>query len=173
MLRFWSRWFKRKSPLPTLHGVLEDARRSATVKDRSKTRLAQHLDWACRKIGHLDGEEALWILIPTDRMQRATTIDAMWGSVNLPVRLPDLVVYTPTKEQIHELLQTALQCEWVIHTHNHPRDAGRGRVGQLGASRSDCAFARSWRRRLPEVSARLRFFVVQGNDYVEYEPYQE
>jgi hypothetical protein len=126
-------------------------------------------------MGPLPIEEAFWILIPTDHSQKVSWLPAMGQQGGLPasIRLPTTVLYESTDEQVWQLRDAAFQCDWVAHTHNHPREPYPGLVGSILPSNDDLVFARVWRERLPEAADRMRFFVIHGGDYAEYARYPE
>lgn len=124
---------------------------------------------ASEKIGFSSVEHAFWILIYLDGSE-AKWISAAGQQYGLSssIRVPGAVYYDPSDQDVAELRAAMRDCDWVIHVHNHPLEPYPGIYGSSTPSREDIRFATHWKHRLPEVTDRLRFFIVHGEEPVEY-----
>ena len=122
------------------------------------------LQEACREIGFKDIEEAHWIFIPIDEKEDIIWESAMGGEGNIFTHIGSTreVGYTPSQEEMYELLTEMRNAKWVIHIHNHP-----GLGGYLPISR-DLITAQGWKSNLPEHARKLKFFVIKGPIAIEY-----
>jgi len=124
---------------------------------------------ASEKIGFSSVEHAFWILIYPDGSE-AKWISAAGQQYGLSssIRIPSAVYYDPSDKEVSELLAAMRDCDWVIHVHNHPLEPYPGIHGSSTPSKQDRRFATHWKHRFPEVADRLRFFIVHGEELVEY-----
>ncbi|MBZ5580954.1 MAG: hypothetical protein LAQ30_01890 [Acidobacteriia bacterium] len=156
-----------------LRRLLEDSieKKDAYPSRPVEGRLGQYLKLACKQMGGLSTEEAFWIFIPIDRSEEVSWRLAVGQDGGIPsfIRLPVSVAYKPTAEEMKSIVETGQRSEWVVHVHNHPLEPYPGVVtGRLAPSGNDLAFAASWKERLRELARRMRFFVVQGDEFLEY-----
>ena len=140
------------------------------IMSRSDERIAEQMAVAFSRIGFSKVEHAFWVLIYSDRSREPSWISAVGqhDGLSLSIRLPGMVVYHPTEEMVAELLAAMRTCDCVIHVHNHPVNPYPGVTGSSTPSKEDHHFANSWRWRLPEVADKMKFFIVHGNEIVEY-----
>ena len=132
-----------------------EARRTLTSRDTRRIRAA--LRRANDELGDLPREEAVWICLPPDERAASVWIDASASPKNT-------VPHFPSVEEIYALRFQFRQSQWILHIHNHPSLAGyNGRP--TGA---DKQFAACWSSIPPELSARMKFFVVRRGRVVEY-----
>lgn len=133
------------------------------------SRVAEQLAVACSKMGSLAIEDAFWVLIPKGASP-ATWISAVGQhhGLSASIRLPGMVMYSPSRDEAAELLVAMRPCAVIIHVHNHPLEPYPGIKGSSKPSRADLMFAGGWKQRLPEVAHKMRFFIVHGDQVVEY-----
>ncbi len=127
-------------------------------------RIVQEICKACREIGALYYEEAFWILVPKDLADDALWIKASEGQDEL--RSPISVRYDPKSDEKYNLISKMRRALWILHVHNHP--VLLDEISQCEASADDCGFALEWKSAIPELSYKMKFFVVQQDNFVEY-----
>jgi hypothetical protein len=143
------------------------------LKPRSLTpiderRIIEELRKARDQIGFLEVEEAFWILIPHDLAEEAAWIEAVGGQdeISSHFRNPFLVVYDPKKEEKYALITAIRTALWILHIHNHPELPGY--ISLCEPSDNDQGFALQWKAVRPELASKMKFFVVQADNVVEY-----
>jgi hypothetical protein len=131
-------------------------------------RIADVLSIACDRIGSLSYEEAFWVLIPMDPDEAVTWIQASGKGEQdyTHVRLPNEVEYAPDSDEVHRLLSLMRSSAWVLHIHNHPQSPEETEC--YGASAGDAGFLKHWKHLRPELTAKMKFFVVSQNTAFEY-----
>ena len=148
--------------------------RAGTKQDAkpSEDRVLELLSHACGKIGSLEVEEAYWVLIPHDPCLEADWVPAMGtkSDVSLFCKFPFQVAYDPNNQEKYELITGMRNAQWVLHIHNHPHLSGFST--SCDASLADVGFAQQWKSNRPELAGKMRFFVVDEDNAVEYSEHQ-
>lgn len=135
-----------------------------------RQRISDILSEACDTIGFLGHEEAYWILISSETPTKVTWIRASGKGKNdfTHIRLPDRVQYDPDKKELYELLNAMRESSWVLHIHNHPQIPDITKTLYYGASLEDSSHASYWKHLRPELTTKMKFFVIQQNTAFEY-----
>jgi hypothetical protein len=131
---------------------------------QDKARIGLVLSQAREKLGPLEVEEAYWVLLPSDPIEPGVWISARGRATEISsfVRLPDSVDYDPDKDELYNLYGAMRRASWVLHIHNHPNSL------TPEPSSQDRAFVRDWKTRRPELSGKLKFFVIGETEATEY-----
>lgn len=131
-----------------------------------KPKIMEILTEACNEIGSLEIEEAFWVLIPSDSSKNAVWLQARGrsGHVSSAIAWSDHVCYDPEKEEQYKLLSKMRESSFVLHIHNHPSTPNT----VYGASPSDHSFAKHWKYLCKELTAKMKFFIIQQNTAFEY-----
>lgn len=132
--------------------------------EQDKKRIDLVLSEACIELGSLEAEDAYWVLIPENPMEDAVWVSARGrqGEISSFVIWPDMVDYYPDKNELYKLYSAMRSASWVLHIHNHPNSL------IPIASSQDRAFAKAWKTRRPELTGKMKFFVVNEDAAVEY-----
>lgn len=138
------------------------------LSDADRQRIMDILSESCDKMGSLSYEEAFWVLIPSDPEENIAWIQASGKGEQdyTHVRLPSQVQYVPDKDELHRLLDAMRSSLWVLHIHNHPQSAEE--TVCYGASPSDGGLANHWKHLRPELTAKMKFFIIHRNTAFEY-----
>jgi len=140
-------------------------------------RINKELQKAIKKIGTLPIEEAFWILIPVNPHEDANWIKAIGGKDEIFSRIRQhcTVYYEPTEEDKDKLIIAMQKASCILHVHNHPfhnhPDSSRKKE-PLVPSPNDLGFAAHWKSVRSEFSKKMKFFIVRGNNIVEYSSLQ-
>lgn len=127
----------------------------------------QELQKAVQVLEGLTVEEAFWVLIYGSPMKTARWIEAVGkgeDDVLSQIRLPSRVIYDPQKEEKFNLITTMRQAQCILHIHNHPESPNV----LFGASSNDRGFAHYWKSHRPELSHKMKFFIIQRGRIIEY-----
>jgi hypothetical protein len=173
MQRFWKKSLSPTELLATIppEDKAEFMKESCISKSSEET-IAQRIDTelhkACERIGHLETEEAFWILIPDAPAAEAVWVEAVGteGKISSSVRFHNQVIYEPDKEEKYELLSLMRKARHILHVHNHPETPGY--ITYCKPSDNDRSFALYWKSVRPELASKMRFFIVKGHSFVEY-----
>jgi hypothetical protein len=119
-----------------------------------------------KAIGALQGlklESAVWVLLKPNNATDSEWIDASGGGPSATgLRLANAFLYNPDPAERAELFTLMRNATWVLHFHNHPEKIA-------WASDADQEFARYWKAQRPELSSKMKFFIISGNEAVMYD----
>lgn len=128
--------------------------------------IQQELQKAIQMLEGLTVEEAFWVLLHSGQLKAADWIEAI-GKEDDPksqIRLPGMVIYDPQKEEKFNLITAMRKAQGILHIHNHPESSNT----RFGASSNDRGFAHHWKSYRPELSHKMKFFIVQRGQIIEY-----
>jgi len=129
--------------------------------------IQQELQKAIQMLEGLTVEEAFWVLLHSGQLKAADWIEAIGkgeDDVLSQIRLPSRVIYDPQKEEKFNLITTMRQAQCILHIHNHPESPNV----LFGASSNDRGFAHYWKSYRPELSHKMKFFIIQRGRIIEY-----
>lgn len=127
----------------------------------------QELQKAVQLLEGLTVEEAFWVLIYGKLMKAAKWIEAVGKGEDEDFSQPrftSMVIYDPPKKEKLNLITAMRQAKCIIHIHNHPESPN----ALFGASSHDRGFANYWKSYRPELSNKMKFFIVQQGRIIEY-----
>lgn len=138
------------------------------LSDIERQIILEILTEACDKMGLLGYEKAFWVLVPPDSSKSIIWIQACGKGENdiTHIKLPNQVLYDPDKNELYKLLNTMRASSWVLHIHNHPQLPDTSPC--YGASSGDIDYARYWKHLRPELTAKMKFFIILQNTAIEY-----
>lgn len=118
---------------------------------------------ACNQFGHLEVEEAWWVLIPGSEDEEIDWIEAMGGEDDFYTKVSSTmeVGYHPGKDELNELISDMRKAKWILHIHNHPS-------GYCLPSHNDKRTAVYWKSLKPELAPKFKFFIIHAGFAIEY-----
>jgi len=155
-----------RDEIETIYSQVKNCQVDTELLEPDKQKIMEILTEACNKIGSLEIEEAFWVLIPSEPSKSTIWLQARGrsGHISSDIAWPDHVCYDPEKEEQYKLLSKMRESSFVLHIHNHPTTSNT----VYGASPSDHSFAKHWKYLRKELTAKMKFFIIQQNTALEY-----
>ena len=155
-----------RDEIETISSQINNCQADTELIEADKQKIMEILSEACNKIGSLENEEAFWVLVPSDPSKSTVWLLArgISGHISSYIAWSDHVCYDPEKEEQYELLSKMRESSFVLHIHNHPSTPNI----VYGASPSDHSFAQHWKSLRKELTAKMKFFIIQQNTAFEY-----
>lgn len=122
------------------------------VSEVDRQRIKKILFKACRTIAH-SREDGFWVFIPENPKEE-------------PVREPWNLHYNPSTQEMNKLYSGIFNSSWTLHIHGCCVFSSS--INDCKASTHYLEFAKHWTSVFPELSFKIKFFVISSYVAVEY-----
>jgi len=138
------------------------------MTDDDRRRILAELRKCIQRMGSLPVEEICWIVLPVSAADGAIWFEIAGGvdDVVRRFRFPTFAVSQLTGEELNRLGACVAASQWALHVHNHPELPNC--ITLCEPSDADLQTAAHWKAVWPESAERMKFFIVQNEEAVEY-----
>jgi len=122
------------------------------LSDVDRQRIKNSLFKACRTITD-SREDGFWVFIPENPKEE-------------PVQEPWNLHYSPSPQEMNKLYSNIFNSSWALHIHGC--NVFSSSINDCKASTNYLEFAKHWTSVFPELSFKIKFFVINSGVAVEY-----